>query len=130
MSEPTWSKSKITVDVLIASTGKVGSREIDADIFCGLAVHDALGMATTDNKPLISITHAATGKKVSPTYFDDRGAAFNAAKALAALPVLWDQHQPLTPENRPFLRAAVEAVCALCGAFEVDSAMDRPGGHA
>ncbi|TIO72142.1 hypothetical protein [Mesorhizobium sp.] len=125
-----WTKGQLSVYFVSAATGKKGTAEVHADMLGGLAVHDALSVETVDKKPVISITHVATGLKVSPTYFDDRSAAFNAVKALVALPVIWDQQQPVTKENRPFLRAAVEAICALCGGFEVESAMDQPGGHA
>lgn len=129
MSAPSWTKGKITVDFMSASTGKAGRREIDADIFCGLAVHDALGVETSDNKPVISISHAASGRKVCTSYFDDRKNAVNAVVALAALPVDWSALSP-GGNQKLFLREAVVAICAFCGAFDVESLMDQPGGHA
>lgn len=126
----TWAKGKLSIRFTVASSGERASREIDADIFGGLAVHEALGVATLDEKPVISISHVATGLTVSPCFFDHHKAAVNAVVALVALPVQWQAEQPVTPQDRHFLRCAVEAICGLCGGFDVESAMDGPGGHA
>ncbi|RUV15819.1 MAG: hypothetical protein E5X38_07290 [Mesorhizobium sp.] len=125
-----WTKGKLHVEFLSRSTGKASMREVDADLCGGLAVHDALGVSTADGKQVLSVSHAATGRKVTTSYFDDRNKAVNAVTALVALPVDWTALKPASPADSHFLREAVIAICAFCGAFEVDDLMDRPGGHA
>lgn len=83
---------------------------------------------------LTVVFQSLTGGKCSREIRADmmRGLAVHDALGVSTL-VDWTALNPagsVDPVDRQFLRQAVDAVCNFCGAFEIETPMDRPGGHA
>ncbi|MDG4903183.1 hypothetical protein P9279_21985 [Mesorhizobium sp. WSM4962] len=127
----TWENGTVSIACWSKAEGKQYREKVEAYIHRGLAVHEAYGVKMLNGAAVVAISHVATGLGISKTYFHDRNSAMAAAVAIGALPVLWTQMEPAeTPSQKPMLRDAVEAICALCGSFEADFPIDGPGGHA
>lgn len=126
---PRFRKSKLTIATLQVLTGKVVSDEVSAEIWRGLAVHKAVGITTVDKRPVFSITHVVSGKKISPLFFETGDAAKTAAAAFAALPLDWESSDR-EQFGSPFLKDVIIDISALCGGFVIVSAIDQAGGHA
>ncbi|MBN9251196.1 MAG: hypothetical protein J0I86_11545 [Mesorhizobium sp.] len=106
--------------------GKRAQKSIEATVIEGLAVHAALGVSTLDGKPSFSVTHIASGRKVTPLYFEDEVTAEKVAALLVQLPVDWTVYSFADDYVRQHVKQAVLGISALFGGFLVDSAIDQP----
>lgn len=130
MKAPRFKRTKITISTMLVSSGKMVSSEISADVWSGLAVHEAIGTTLLDNRPVFSITHMVSGRRISPLFFETDRTAKLAVIAFAALPLDWESGDR-EQMQWPYLRDVILGISALCGGFHLDSALEQPAaGHA
>jgi len=109
------------------SDGSEYQTSIEATLVGALAVHLADAVRTLDGKAAFSITHVASGRRMSPLYFEDMATAVKVAELIGALPVDFSNCDFMNDAYvRPHLGSAIKAVSALHKGFVLETPIDAP----
>lgn len=107
--------------------GTVDEETVEATLLGALAVHPAFGVTTVDGKTVFSITHVASGMRLSPLYFEDVATAFKVAELIVALPVDFGNCDFIHDADvHPHLGRAIRAISALHKGFVLEMPIDAP----